>query len=382
MISSKLPNVGTTIFTTMSQLAVQTGALNLSQGFPDFNGPQALLDAVGRHISAGHNQYSPMTGLPALRQQVAAKVARQYGVTVDADHEVTITPGATAAIFCAIHAVIRPGDEVIVFDPCYDSYEPAVELAGGRCVHVQLGADSFAIDWQKLSDALSPRTRMIVINSPHNPSGALITRAELDQLAALIADRDIFVLSDEVYEHLVYDGARHASVLAHEALYARAFVVSSFGKTYHVTGWKTGYVIAPPALSAELRKVHQYVNFCGVTPLQWALADFMAEHPEHVEELPAFYQAKRDLFCGLLQGSRFQFKPVAGTYFQLVDYSAIRPDLDDVQMSVWLTREHGVATIPVSVFYQQPIPEQRLVRLCFAKREETLRQAAEKLCAI
>ncbi|MEC6741980.1 pyridoxal phosphate-dependent aminotransferase [Pseudomonas qingdaonensis] len=382
MISSKLPNVGTTIFTTMSQLAVQTGALNLSQGFPDFNGPQALLDAVGRHISAGHNQYSPMTGLPALRQQVAAKVARQYGVTVDADHEVTITPGATAAIFCAIHAVIRPGDEVIVFDPCYDSYEPAVELAGGRCVHVQLGADSFAIDWQKLSDALSPRTRMIVINSPHNPSGALITRAELDQLAALIADRDIYVLSDEVYEHLVYDGARHASVLAHEALYARAFVVSSFGKTYHVTGWKTGYVIAPPALSAELRKVHQYVNFCGVTPLQWALADFMAEHPEHVEELPAFYQAKRDLFCGLLQGSRFEFKPVAGTYFQLVDYSAIRPDLDDVQMSVWLTREHGVATIPVSVFYQQPIPEQRLVRLCFAKREETLRQAAEKLCAI
>ena len=382
MISSKLPNVGTTIFTTMSQLAVQTGALNLSQGFPDFNGPQALLDAVGRHISAGHNQYSPMTGLPALRQQVAAKVARQYGVTVDADHEVTITPGATAAIFCAIHAVIRPGDEVIVFDPCYDSYEPAVELAGGRCVHVQLGADSFAIDWQKLSDALSPRTRMIVINSPHNPSGALITRAELDQLAALIADRDIYVLSDEVYEHLVYDGARHASVLAHEALYARAFVVSSFGKTYHVTGWKTGYVIAPPALSAELRKVHQYVNFCGVTPLQWALADFLAEHPEHVEELPAFYQAKRDLFCGLLQGSRFEFKPVAGTYFQLVDYSAIRPDLDDVQMSVWLTREHGVATIPVSVFYQQPIPEQRLVRLCFAKREETLRQAAEKLCAI
>ena len=382
MISSKLPNVGTTIFTTMSQLAVKTGALNLSQGFPDFNGPQALLDAVGRHIGAGHNQYSPMTGLPALRQQVAAKVARQYGVTVDADHEVAITPGATAAIFCAIHAVIRPGDEVIVFDPCYDSYEPAVELAGGRCVHVQLGADSFAIDWQKLSDALSPRTRMIVINSPHNPSGALITRAELDQLAALIADRDIYVLSDEVYEHLVYDGARHASVLAHEALYARAFVVSSFGKTYHVTGWKTGYVIAPPALSAELRKVHQYVNFCGVTPLQWALADFMAEHPEHVEELPAFYQAKRDLFCGLLQGSRFQFKPVAGTYFQLVDYSAIRPDLDDVQMSVWLTREHGVATIPVSVFYQQPIPEQRLVRLCFAKREETLRQAAEKLCAI
>ncbi|WP_327439730.1 pyridoxal phosphate-dependent aminotransferase [Pseudomonas donghuensis] len=382
MISSKLPNVGTTIFTTMSQLAAQTGALNLSQGFPDFNGPQELLDAVGRHVSAGHNQYSPMTGLPALRQQVVNKIARSYGVSVDAEHEVTITPGATEAIFCAIQAVIRTGDEVIVFDPSYDSYEPSVELAGGRCVHVQLTDGEFAIDWQKLTDALSPRTRMIILNSPHNPSGALISRDDLDKLALLIAERDIYLISDEVYEHLVFDGVQHASVLAHEALYPRAFVVSSFGKTYHVTGWKTGYVVAPPALSAELRKVHQYVNFCGVTPLQWALADFMAAHPEHVEELPAFYQAKRDLFCDLLGSSRFQFKRTAGTYFQLVDYSQIRPDLNDVDMSLWLTREHGVATIPVSVFYQHPIPEQRLVRLCFAKREETLRQAAEKLCAI
>ncbi|MEE1923170.1 pyridoxal phosphate-dependent aminotransferase [Pseudomonas sp. 148P] len=382
MISSKLPNVGTTIFTTMSQLAVQTGALNLSQGFPDFNGPQALLDAVGRHVSAGHNQYSPMTGLPALRQQVAAKIARHYGVSVDADSEVTIVPGATEGIFCAIQAVIRAGDEVIVFDPSYDSYEPSVELAGGRCVHVQLDPADFSIDWQKFSDALGPKTRMVIINSPHNPSGALITRADLDQLAALIADRDIYLVSDEVYEHLVFDGVAHASVLSHEALYSRAFVVSSFGKTYHVTGWKTGYVIAPPALSAEMRKIHQYVNFCGVTPLQWALADFMAEHPEHIDELPAFYQAKRDLFCDLLAPSRFSFRRAPGTYFQLVDYSAIRPDLNDVDMSLWLTREHGVATIPVSVFYQQPIPEQRLVRLCFAKREETLREAAEKLCAI
>ena len=382
MIRSKLPNVGTTIFTTMSQLAVQTGALNLSQGFPDFNGPQALLDAVGRHVAAGHNQYSPMTGLPALRQQVATKVARLYGAQVDADQEVTITPGATEAIFCAIQAVVHAGDEVIVFDPCYDSYEPSVELAGGRCVHVQLSDGDFRIDWQKFSDALSPRTRMVILNSPHNPSGALITQEDLGQLARLIADRDIYLVSDEVYEHLVYDGVGHASVLAHEQLYQRAFVVSSFGKTYHVTGWKTGYVVAPPALSAELRKVHQYVNFCGVTPLQCALADFMAEHPEHIDELPAFYQAKRDLFCGLLEGSRFRFTRTAGTYFQLVDYSQIRPDLNDVDMSLWLTREHGVATIPVSVFYQQPIPEQRLVRLCFAKREETLRQAAEKLCAI
>jgi len=382
MITSKLPNVGTTIFTQMSQLAAETGALNLSQGFPDFDGPQALRDAVGRHIASGHNQYAPMTGLPGLRQQVATKIARSYGVQINPDTEVTITPGATQAIFCAIQAVIQRGDEVIVFDPCYDSYEPSVELAGGRCVHVQLGVKDFAIDWQKFSEALSPRTRMIILNSPHNPSGALISRAELDQLAALIRDRDIYLVSDEVYEHLVFDGVPHVSVLAHEELYQRAFVVSSFGKTYHVTGWKTGYVVAPPALSAELRKVHQYVSFCGVTPLQYALADYMAEHPEHVEELPAFYQAKRDLFCDLLAPSRFSFTRVAGTYFQLVDYSQIRPDLNDVEMAIWMTREHGVATIPVSVFYQNPPQEQRLVRLCFAKREETLRQAAEKLCVI
>ena len=382
MIISKLPNVGTTIFTRMSQLAAETGALNLSQGFPDFDGPQALRDAVGQHIASGHNQYSPMTGLPALRTQVAAKIARSYGVHVDADTEVTITPGATQAIFCAIQAVIHAGDEVIVFDPCYDSYEPSVELAGGRCVHVQLGLDDFSIDWQKLTDALTPRTRMIILNTPHNPSGALISRAELDQLAALIADRDIYLISDEVYEHLVFDGVPHVSVLSHPELYHRAFVVSSFGKTYHVTGWKTGYVVAPPALTAELRKVHQYVSFCGVTPLQYALADYMAAVPEHVEELPGFYQAKRDLFCDLLKPSRFTFTPVAGTYFQLVDYAHIRPDLNDVDMAVWLTREHGVATIPVSVFYQTPPEGQRLVRLCFAKREETLREAAEKLCVI
>lgn len=382
MIDSKLPDVGMTIFTTMSQLAAETGALNLSQGFPDFDGPQGLLEAVGRHVLAGHNQYAPMAGLPALREQVARKIASLYGALVDPEQDVTITPGATEAIFCAIHAVVRPGDEVIVFDPCYDSYDPAVRLAGGQCVHVPLDDRDFRIDWQRLSDALSPRTRMIVINSPHNPSGALLTAEDLDQLAALIEGRDILLLSDEVYEHLVYDGVRHASVLAHAALRSRAFVVSSFGKTYHVTGWKTGYVVAPARLSAELRKVHQYVNFCGVTPLQHALADFMAQDPGHVERLPAFYQAKRDLLCGLLASSRFTFTPAQGTYFQLVDYSAIRPDLDDTDMALWLTREHGVATIPISVFYQRPIAGQRLVRLCFAKREETLRQAAERLCAI
>ncbi|MGE6661764.1 pyridoxal phosphate-dependent aminotransferase [Pseudomonas sp. NPDC077408] len=382
MLISKLPTVGTTIFTTMSQLAAETGALNLSQGFPDFDGPDALREAVARHVMEGHNQYAPMTGLPALREQVALKVSSLYGLQVSAEAEVTITPGATQAIFCAIHAVIRSGDEVIVFDPCYDSYEPAVELAGGVCIHQALSLPSFGIDWQRLADAITPRTRMIVLNTPHNPSGALIDMADLDRLADLIRDRDIYLLSDEVYEHLVFDGREHVSVLRHDELYQRAFVVSSFGKTYHVTGWKTGYVVAPAALSSELRKVHQYVSFTGVTPLQWALADFMAAHPEHLSELPDFYQAKRDLFCDLLAGSRFSFTRAAGTYFQLADYSAIRPDLDDVAMSEWLTREHGVATIPISVFYQTPPAESRLVRFCFAKREETLRQAAERLCAI
>ncbi|MEP9317037.1 pyridoxal phosphate-dependent aminotransferase [Pseudomonas sp. LABIM340] len=382
MLTSKLPNVGTTIFTRMSQLAAQSGALNLSQGFPDFPGPAPLLEAVARHVMAGHNQYSPMTGLPALREQVAIKVASLYGRNVSADAEVTIVPGATEGIFCAVQALIRAGDEAIVLDPCYDSYEPSVELASGRCVHVALTQPDFRIDWQRLADAITPRTRLIFLNSPHNPSGALIDRADLDRLAELIRDREIYVISDEVYEHLIYDGVQHASVLAHDELYPRAFVISSFGKTYHVTGWKTGYVVAPPALSAEMRKIHQYVNFCGVTPLQWALADFMAAHPEHLRELPGFYQAKRDLFCDLLEGSRFTFQRAAGTYFQVVDFSAIRPDLDDVAMSEWLTREHGVAAIPVSVFYQQPPADMRLVRFCFAKKEETLRQAAERLCAI
>ncbi|MDQ7912746.1 pyridoxal phosphate-dependent aminotransferase [Pseudomonas sp. 102515] len=382
MIQSKLPDLAVTIFTRMSQLAAQTGALNLSQGFPDFDGPAELLAAVGRHVAAGHNQYAPMTGLPALRQQVAAKVARFYGRAVDAEAEVTIVPGATQGLFCALQTLVRPGDEVIVFDPCYDSYEPSVHLAGGRCVHLPLALPGFGIDWAALEAALSPRTRAIVLNTPHNPSGSLVSAAELDRLAALIRGRDLYLVSDEVYEHLVYDDERHASVIAHDELYARAFVVSSFGKTYHVTGWKTGYVVAPPALSAELRKVHQYVSFCGVTPIQGALADFMAAHPEHLSKLPAFYQAKRDLFCDLLGNSRFTFQRAAGTYFQVADYSAIRPDLDDVAMAEWLTREHGVAAIPLSVFYQTPPADLRLVRFCFAKREDTLRQAAERLCAI
>ncbi len=383
MMQSKLPAVGTTIFTTMSQLAADTGAINLSQGFPDFDGPAALLSAVERHVQAGHNQYAPMTGLPALREQVADKVRRFYGRTLSADLEVTITPGATQAIFCAIQALVGRGDEVVIFDPCYDSYEPSVLLAGGTPVHLPLSQPEFAIDFDRLAATLSARTRMVIINSPHNPSGASLTRADLHRLAELLRPwPQIQLLSDEVYEHLIYDGREHASVLRHDELYARALVVSSFGKTYHVTGWKTGYVVAPPALSAELRKVHQYVSFAGVTPLQWALADYMAAEPAHLNELPAFYQAKRDFFCQGLAKSRFSFTPAAGTYFQLADYSAIRPDLDDVQMAQWLTREHGVACIPISVFYQRPPAGLRLVRFCFAKREQTLDLALERLCRI
>jgi len=381
MITSKLPNVGTTIFTSMSQLAADTGAINLSQGFPDFNGPQDLLDAVGRHVASGHNQYAPMTGLPVLRQQVAAKIARSYAVSVDADREVTITPGATQGIFCAIQAVIRNGDEVIIFDPCYDSYAPSVELAGGRCVHLQLGLQDFSLDLERIKAALSPRTRMIVLNTPHNPSGALVSREELDQLAELIRGRDIYLLSDEVYEHLVFDDVPTSACWPmRSCTRVRLWSARSARRITSRAGRPA--MVAPPALTAELRKVHQYVSFCGVTPLQYALADFMAEHPEHVDALPAFYQAKRDLFCQLLAPSRFSFSPSAGTYFQLVDYSRIRPDLDDVAMSEWMTREHGVASIPISVFYRDPPQGQRLVRLCFAKREETLQQAAEKLCVI
>ncbi len=382
LLQSKLPQVGLTIFTQMSQLANVHNALNLSQGFPDFDASEALKEALQRQVQAGQNQYAAMTGVPALREQVASKIARLYRNPVSAEHEVTITPGATQALFCAIQTLVRAGDEVIVFDPCYDSYEPAVTLAGGRCVHIALNGVDFSVDWQKFADALSDKTRLVIINSPHNPSGALLSHADLNQLAQLIRERDIYLLSDEVYEHLVFDGLSHNSILAHEELYQRACVVSSFGKTFHVTGWKTGYMVAPAQLTAELRKVHQYVSFCAVTPMQHALADFMQAQPQYVDQLPEFYQHKRDQLCQALQGSRFSFTPSASTYFQLLDYRQIRDDLRDVEMAHWLTVEHGVACIPLSVFYQQPPQDQFLLRVCFAKREETLTLAGERLCAI
>ncbi len=379
-VDSKLPRAGTTIFTVISQLAQECNAINLGQGFPDFDGSEQLRELACRYIRDGHNQYSPMAGMPKLRQQIANKVARLYHYQVCPDTEVTITPGATEGIFCAIIATVRPGDEVIVFDPAYDCYDPAVELAGGKAVHIPLQPPAFGIDWQRVKETINSKTRMIVINTPHNPSGALLSREDLNQLAAVVRDTPILVLADEVYEHLVFDGKRHHSVLAHPELAERAFAVFSFGKTYHVTGWKTGYCVAPSVLTSELRKVHQFVTFVGVTPIQCALADFMESTPDYYLELADFYQRKRDLFCKALQESLFTFTPSPGTYFQLVDYSAIS-DRNDVDMAQWLTRKHGVAAIPVSVFCQQPL-EQRHVRFCFAKQDSTLLEAAQRLVAI
>lgn len=378
---TKLPKVGTTIFTVMSQLAAEHSAVNLGQGFPDFEVPARLVDALARAMREGKNQYAPMTGIPALRQAIAAKTERCYGHRPDADSEVTVVSGASEAIFDAVHAVVRPGEEVIVLDPCYDSYEPAIDLAGGRAVHVPLDPRTFAVDWDRVRAAVTPKTRMLMINSPHNPSGAMFTPDDIAQLSALLRGTGIYLLSDEVYEHIVFDGVRHESVLRYPELRERAFVVSSFGKTYHCTGWKIGYCIAPPALSAEFRKVHQYNSFCSFAPAQWAFAEMIEAEPEHYEQLGAFYEAKRDQFRAQLSDTRLQPLPVAGGYFQLVDYSAIS-DLDDVAFSRWLTAEKGVTTIPLSPFYESAPEHQRLVRLCFAKNETTLDAAIERLRAL
>ncbi len=375
---TKLPKVGTTIFTVMSQLAGEHGAINLGQGFPDFPVPARLVDELDRAMRAGHNQYPPMTGVAALRQAIAEKSLRCHGVPVDPDAEITVTSGATEAIFDAIHAVVRAGEEVIVLDPAYDCYEPAIELAGATAVHVALDPASFAADWGKVQAAITPRTRLIIVNTPHNPSGAMLSAEDMRALADLLRGTDIFVLSDEVYEHIVYDGAEHQSALRFPELRERAIIVSSFGKTFHCTGWKIGYAIAPPALSAEFRKVHQYNVFTSFGPAQHAFAAMLRDEPEHYLGLGAFYQAKRDRFREQLLGTRFKPLPVAGGYFQLVDYSAVS-DLPDEAFAKWLTTEKGVAAIPLSPFYEAPPAGQRLVRLCFAKNAATLDAAIERL---
>ena len=381
MLQTKLPKVGTTIFTVMSQLAAEHQAVNLGQGFPDFPVPARLVEALDQAMRAGHNQYAPMSGIPALRQAIAAKTDRCYGWRPDADAEVTVTSGATEAIFDAVHAVVRAGEEVIVLDPCYDCYEPAIELAGATAVHVALDPETFAPDWERVRAAITPRTRMLMVNTPHNPSGAMLSAADMQAIAGLLRDTGIVLLSDEVYEHIVFDGRRHESALRYPELRERAMVISSFGKTYHCTGWKIGYCIAPPALTAEFRKVHQYNTFCTFTPAQHAFAGMVRDDPAHYEELGAFYQAKRDRFRAQLLGTKLRPLPVPGGYFQLVDYSAVS-DLDDRAFCRWLTVEHGVATIPLSPFYAAPPAGQRLARLCFAKSEATLDAAIARLAKL
>ena len=381
MLHSKLPDIGTTIFSRMTALAGECGAINLAQGCPEFPAPQALRDSMADHALRGHNQYAPMAGLPVLRETLAAQLVNDRGVDCDPETEITICPGATVAIYCAITACVQRGDEVILLDHCYDSYEPAIPLNGGRAVHVPLDPATFAPDWQRIEDAVTPRTRLIIINSPHNPTGSVLGRSDLRALADLAERHDLLVVSDEVYEYLVFDGASHHSVLQLEALRQRSFAVFSFGKTFGVTGWKTGYCVAPPALTAELRKIHQFVCFVAVTPVQQAIADFLRDHPGYPTQLAENYQAKRDRFCRALAGSRFSLKPSAGTYFQLLDYSDLSDQPDTHVCEQW-TRDHGVASVPVSVFSQTAAPEQRLLRFCFAKQDTQLMEAAERLCRI
>ncbi|RZL57915.1 MAG: pyridoxal phosphate-dependent aminotransferase [Variovorax sp.] len=378
-VASRLPAVGTTIFTVMSALAAEKKAVNLGQGFPDFGCDPGLLDAVDAAMRAGHNQYPPMPGVPALREAVSNKIASIYGRSYDPGTEITITAGATQAIITAILAVVHPGDEVIVLEPCYDSYVPNIELAGGVVVRVPLTPGTFRPDFDKITAALSPKTRAIIVNTPHNPSATVWTAGEMRMLDDLLAPTDVLVIADEVYEHMVFDGQPHQSVARFPGLAARSFIVSSFGKTYHVTGWKVGYVAAPATLMAEFRKVHQFNVFTVNTPMQYALARYMDDAAPYLE-LPAFYQRKRDLFAAGLARTRFRLLPSAGTYFQCVDISAVS-DLGEDDFCKWLVSEIGVAAIPLSAFYGDGF-DQRVVRFCFAKKDETLQDALGRLARL
>ena len=378
-LRSRLPEVGTTIFTLMSALATEHQSVNLGQGFPDFACDPVLLDAVSQAMRQGHNQYPPMAGVLSLREAVADKVERLYGHRYRAADEITITAGATQAIISIVLAVVHPGDEVIVLEPCYDSYLPNIALAGGVAVRVPLTPGSFRPDFDKIAAAISPRTRCIIINSPHNPSGTIWSQADMLRLQEILAPTDVLVISDEVYEHMVYDGAPHESVARYPGLAARSFMVSSFGKTYHVTGWKVGFVAAPAALSAELRKVHQFNVFTVNTPVQYGLAAYMQE-PAHYLALPAFYQGKRDLFRQGLAQTRFRLLPSEGTFFQCADIAQVS-DMSEAEFCRWLTIEIGVTAIPMSAFYRDAF-DQKIVRFCFAKEEATLRKALERLAKL
>ncbi len=387
---SKLPHLGTSIFTEMSMMANQYQAINLSQGFPEFDTPEFLKSAINQAIAEGKNQYCPSSGLPDLLQQIGELVQRCYikdeARKLDALNTITITSGATEALMVAIQTLVRPDDEVIVFDPAYDAYEPGVELAGGRCRHIAMNAPDYAIDWSVVEQAINDNTRAIIINSPHNPTGTLLSRSDMQALQKLVLAHDLYVISDEVYEHMTFDGERHESVLAYPELFKRAFVIASFGKTFHCTGWKMGYCVAPEHLTTEFRKIHQYVTFCSFTPAQFAITEMLKAHPEHIDALSDFYQQKRDVLVNALKDSRFKVLPSKGTYFLLLDYSAVS-DLNDVEFSHWLTQEVGVAAIPLSPFYQAEVlaeyhQKHKVLRLCFAKNDETLMQAAEILCQL
>ena len=375
-VVSRLPRVGTTIFSLMSALATESGAINLSQGFPDFSAPDELYARVAKHMGAGHNQYPPMAGVLALREAIAAKVSALYDRDYDPESEITVTAGATQAIFTAVAAMVRKGDEVIVFEPVYDSYVPSIELNGGTAVFARLRFPDYRPDWDEVSALITPRTRMIIVNTPHNPSGSVWGADDMRALEGLTRDTGIVIVSDEVYEHIVFDGLVHESAACYASLAERSFIVSSFGKTYHITGWKTGYVLAPRELMSEFRKAHQYIVFAVNHPVQRALAEFM-QNAERYLGLAAFYQAKRDFFRRQIESSRFRLLPCAGTYFQSLGYEGIT-DEPDVVFAERVTREHGVASIPVSVFYHQAV-DKKVLRFCFAKSEEILERAGERL---
>jgi methionine aminotransferase len=378
-IQSKLPNVGTTIFTVMSALANETGAINLSQGFPNFPASEELISLVNKYMMQGMNQYAPMQGILPLRERLAEKMQKLYGVQIDAANEINITSGGTQAIYTAIAAVIHEGDEVIVIEPAYDCYVPAILIHGGKPLFSQLKAPDFRIDWAHVRSLITPRTRMIMINTPHNPTGAVMTKSDMQELERIVAGTDILIISDEVYEHIIFDKLKHESVLLYPRLAERSFVIFSFGKTYHTTGWKMGYCIAPANLMAEFRKVHQFNVFCSNTPIQYALAEYLGKSDDY-NSLPGFYQKKRDYFISLVKDSKFRFKPASGSYFQLLDYSAIT-DEKDTDFAIRMTKEFGVASIPVSVFYNNRL-DQKVLRFCFAKTDETLEKAAACLMKV
>ena len=378
-LQSKLPDVGVTIFTIMSKLANDHNAINLSQGFPDFDVHPDLVALVDKFMCSGHNQYAPMQGVQALREQIAEKVSDLYHATYDPDSEITVTSGATEALFAAISAVVRQGDEVIILEPAFDSYVPVIKLNGGIPVYVEYKFPDYRIDWNDVRNVLTSKTRLIILNSPHNPTGTVFTDSDMSELKHILQDTDVLILSDEVYEHIIFDGVRHESVALHPELFERSFVISSFGKTYHTTGWKIGYCLAPAPLSKEFQRVHQFLTFASNTPIQYAYAQFM-KNKEVYLSLSAFYQEKRDKFLSLIGDSRFKALPCRGTYFQMMDYSAIS-DESDVEFSKRMTIEHGVASIPPSVFYHHQV-DHKVLRFCFAKKDETLEKAAERLCKI